>query len=58
MWNTLQHEENLYMIKIMQNDIEDNVKICLTDFQNMWIQDIAKGELLQQFQVRTVCFFL
>lgn len=34
MWNTLQHEENLYMIKIMQNDIDDNVKICLTDFQN------------------------
>ncbi|EEZ98007.1 uncharacterized protein LOC662288 [Tribolium castaneum] len=47
MWKTFQHGENLYMIKIVQ---DDNLRLVVTDFQNIWVQDVSRDELLQQFQ--------
>ncbi|XP_044258170.1 uncharacterized protein LOC123007145 isoform X2 [Tribolium madens] len=47
MWKTFQHGANLYMIKVVQ---DTNLRLVLTDFQNIWVQEISKDDLLLQFQ--------
>lgn len=48
MWKSFQHNDDLYMIKLVTNQ---NLDFYVTDLQNIWIQNISKETLLSQFQV-------
>jgi hypothetical protein len=47
MWKSFQHNDDLYMIKLVTNQ---NLDFYVTDLQNIWIQNISKETLLSQFQ--------
>jgi hypothetical protein len=47
MWKSFQHNDDLYMIKLVTNQ---NLDFYVTDLQKIWIQNISKETLLSQFQ--------
>ncbi|KAJ3666219.1 hypothetical protein Zmor_001672 [Zophobas morio] len=47
MWKTFQHEDKLYMLKIIY---EEDLELYLTDLQNLWIQKLSKEAVLLKFQ--------